>query len=91
MMGSRQKVLGCGTKRTLGVTKDRGEFGSGDRPHIGADFALDGAVGRDALEQNAAVIVSRMKRKCDRKAGMNANAGNSNLMAERCLLSALHR
>ena len=87
----RQKVLGCGAKRTLGVTKDCGKFGSGDRPHIGADFALDGAVRRNALEDNAAVIVSRMERKRNRKAGMNADAGNGNLMAERCLLSALHR
>jgi hypothetical protein len=62
----RQKVFSGRTKRTLGVAKDGREFGCGDCAHIGADLALDGAVGCYALEDYPAVIVGRMERERNR-------------------------
>ena len=44
----------------------------------------------NALENDAGVVVGGMQREGDGKAGMHADAGDGNLVAQRCLLSALH-
>ncbi len=43
------------------VAENGGEFGGGDRAHVGANFALDLAVGIDALEDDAGVVVGGMQ------------------------------
>jgi hypothetical protein len=74
-------VFGGRAKRALGVAKDSREFGRGNRAHVGAYFAFDRAISRDALENNSAVVVSRMKCKCNRESGMDTHAGDGNLVA----------
>jgi len=70
----RQQMLRCRAKRTLGIAKHGREFSSGHGAHVGANLALDRAVRCNALENDAGVVVSRMKRKGDREAGMDADA-----------------
>ena len=55
-------MFGGRAQRALGIAKHGREFGRGDRAHVGADLALERAVGCNALEDDAAVIVSGMKR-----------------------------
>src|SRR5258707_5029328 len=62
---SCEKVLGGRAKRAFGIAKDSREFSCGNCAHVGANFALDRAVSRDALENNSAVIVSGMKCECN--------------------------
>ena len=78
-------------ERALGVAQHGREFGGGDRAHVGANFALDRAVGGNALENDAGVVVGGIQRERDGAAGMHADAGDGNLVAQRCLLSTLHR
>ena len=85
-----QQMLGGRAERAGGVAEHGGKFGGGDGAHVGADFALDRAVGGDALEHDTGVVVGRMQGERDGTAGMNADAGDGNMVAQRCLLSALH-
>ena len=87
----RQQMLRGRAERTAGVAQDGGKFGGGDRAHVGANFALDRTVGGHALEHDAGVVVGGMQRQGDGAAGMHADAGDGNLVAQRCLLSTLHR
>ncbi len=61
-------------KRAFGIAKHRGEFRGGHGAHVGANLALDRAVRCNTLEDDAGIVVGRVKRKSDRKAGMNTDA-----------------
>src|SRR5664279_1807515 len=74
-----------------GVAQDGGKFSGGDRAHVGANFALDRTVGGHALEHDAGVVGGGIQSEGDGAAGMHADAGDGNLVAQRCLLSTLHR
>ena len=56
----RQQMLGGRAERPLGIAQHGGKFGGGDGAHVGANFALDRAVGGHALENDAGVVVGRM-------------------------------
>src|SRR6478609_4479354 len=71
VLGDAEGPLCSTAERAFGIAKHRGEFGGRNGAHVGADFTLDGAVGSDALENDAGVVVGRMKRKGNREAGMN--------------------
>ena len=88
---SGQQMLGGRAERPGGVAEHGGKFGGGDGAHVGADFARERAVGGDALEHDAGVVVGRMQRQCNGQAGMDTDAGNGDLFAQRCLLGALHQ
>ncbi len=77
----RQQMLGGRAERALGVAQHGGEFGGGDGAHVGADFALDRAVGGDAAEDDACVVIGGIQRQRDGQAGMDADAGDGNLIA----------
>src|ERR1039457_3706490 len=78
-------------ERTASVAQDGGKFSGGDRAHVGANLALDRTVGGHALEHDAGVVVGGMQSQGDGAAGMHADAGNGNVVAQRGLLSTLHR
>ena len=86
-----QQMLGGRAQRAGGIAQHGREFGGGDGAHVGADLALDRAVGGDALEHDTGIVVGRMQSECDGAAGMDADAGEGSLVAQRCLLSALHQ
>ena len=48
--------------RAVGVAQHGGEFGGGHGAYVGADFALDAAVGGNALEYDAGVVVGGIQR-----------------------------
>ena len=68
-------------ERPLGVAKDGGKFGGGDRAHVGANLALDRAVGGNALKHNPGVVVGWIQSERNRKAGMHAYTGDGDLVA----------
>ncbi len=63
------------------VAQHGGKFGGGDSAHVGADFALDRTVGGHAPENDAFVVAGRIQGERDGKSGMDANAGDGNLVA----------
>jgi hypothetical protein len=67
-------MLRCRAKRAFGIAKHRSEFSGGYGAHVGANFALDRTVGCNALENDAGIVIGRMKRKRDRKPGMDTDA-----------------
>ena len=84
-------MFGGRAQRALGVAKHGGKFGSGHGANVGANFALDAAVGTNALEYDAGIVVGRMQGERDGRTRMNADARNGNRLAQRGLLGALHR
>ena len=74
-------MFGGRAQRALGVAKHRRKFSRGYRAHVGANLALNRAVSCNALENDAAVVASGMKRKCDGKSGMDSDAGDGNRVA----------
>ena len=75
-----QQMLGGRAQRPGGVAQNGGEFGGGDRAHVGADFALDRAVGGDALKDDAGIVVGRIQGQRNGTTGMNADAGNGDFV-----------
>ena len=58
---------------------------------VGADLALDFAVRDNAAEDNAGIVIGGIQGERHRAAGMNADAGDGDFIAQRGLLDALHR
>src|SRR5215468_9532397 len=61
-----QYVLGGGYQRPGGVAQHGGEFGGGDRAHVGGDLTILPAVDMGADKAQAGVGVGRMQRQRDR-------------------------
>ena len=85
-----QQMFGGRAQWAVSVAQHGGKFGRGHRAHVGADLARHRTVVGETLEHDAGVVVGRMHRKCDWRTGMNTNAGDGNVIAQRRLLSALH-
>src|SRR5215469_3847303 len=68
-----QYVLGGGYQRPGGVAEHGGEFGGGDRAHVGRDLTLLPPFDMRADEAQPRVGVGRMQRQRDRQTGMDAD------------------
>ena len=68
------------------IAQDRRKFGCRHRAHVGANFATRIAIGAGALKHDAGAGIRRMHRQRDRRAGMNADAGDGHVVAQRRLL-----
>ena len=84
-------MFGGRADRTRGIAEDGGQFGGGDGADVGTDFALDFAVRENAAEDNAGIVVGGIQGERHRAAGMHADAGDGDFIAQRGLLDALHR
>ena len=86
----RQDMFGGGDRRAVLVAEHGGEFGCRDRTIIGAKFAVPAAIHAGAAEHDAAAGFGRMKRDGDRGTGMNAYAGDGDLLAQGSLPAGVH-
>ena len=85
-----QYVLGGGYQRPGGVAQHGGEFGGGDRAHVGRDLTILPAVDMGADETQPGVGVGRMQRQRDRQTGMDADTAQRRVIAKRRLLGDFH-
>ena len=83
-------VFGGGYGRTVSIAEHRGEFGRCHRSEVGRKFAVFLAIDSDSPEYDAGIRFSRMKRYRNGRTGMDADAGNANLLAQGRLPAGLH-
>jgi hypothetical protein len=81
----RQHVLSGRYRRSRVIAENGGEFGRRHRTEIGRKFAICLAAGAAAQKYDSGVRLRRVQGQGDRRAGMNANSGKSDLLAKRRL------